>query len=42
MRIMSNYFKYWGKAAKGKENGEMKYHLLVYHSLDVTAVGRKA
>lgn len=35
---MKNYFKYWGKASKNKE--EMKYHLLVYHSLDVAAVGK--
>lgn len=32
-----NYYRYWGKASKDKE--EMKYHLLVYHSLDVAAVG---
>jgi CRISPR-associated endonuclease/helicase Cas3 len=37
---MKNYFKYWGKAAKDKEGGEMQYHLLAYHSLDVAAVGR--
>jgi len=34
---MENYFKYWGKAARSKE--EMKHHLLVYHFLDVAAVG---
>lgn len=33
-----NYYRYWGKASRDKE--EMKYHLLVYHSLDVAAVGR--
>jgi CRISPR-associated endonuclease/helicase Cas3 len=37
---MKNYFKYWGKAAGDKENGELKYHFLVYHCLDVAAVGR--
>ena len=31
---MSNYFKYWGKADK-----DGNYHLLVYHCLDVAAVG---
>lgn len=31
------YYKYWGKA--GKSDDEKSYHLLVYHSLDVTAVG---
>ncbi len=30
------YYQYWGKALKNKEDG--KYHLLVYHSLDVVAV----
>ena len=34
---MESYFNYWGKASKSRE--EMKYHLLVYHSLDVAAVG---
>lgn len=32
-----NYYRYWGKASRDKE--EMKYHLLVYHSLDAAAVG---
>lgn len=32
-----NYYRYWGKASRDKE--EMNYHLLVYHSLDVAAVG---
>jgi hypothetical protein len=35
---MKNDFKYWGKAARDKS--EIKYHLLVYHSLDVAAVGK--
>lgn len=29
------YYRYWGKAEKGGD----KYHLLVYHCLDVAAVG---
>ena len=33
-----SYFQYWGKARK-KETGEIKYHPLVLHSLDVSAVG---
>ena len=40
MRKMKAYFKYWGKAAKVEAGGEIKYHLLAYHSLDVAAVGR--
>ena len=31
------YFKYWGKARK-TENGNIEYHPLVYHSLDVAVV----
>ncbi len=34
----SNLFKYWGKA-KPQINGAAAYHPLVYHSLDVAAVG---
>ncbi|MBE0448540.1 MAG: CRISPR-associated helicase Cas3' [Actinobacteria bacterium] len=30
-----NYFHYWGKAEKNRQD----YHLLVYHCLDVAAVG---
>jgi CRISPR-associated endonuclease/helicase Cas3 len=30
-----NYYKYWGKTDSGGS-----YHLLVYHSLDVAAVGK--
>lgn len=30
-----DYYRYWGKVANGKD----KYHLLVYHCLDVAAVG---
>lgn len=33
--MINDYFRYWGKAEKGG-NG---YHLLVYHCLDVVAVG---
>ncbi len=32
-------FCYWGKAGRKKED-ENKYHLLVYHNLDVAAVGK--
>lgn len=32
-------YKYWGKA-KRKEDGSYDYHLLVYHCLDVAAVGK--
>ncbi len=38
-----DYFKYWGKAKKVQEKGlsddVVEYHLLVYHGLDVAAVG---
>ncbi|MGB1008258.1 MAG: HD domain-containing protein, partial [Thiolinea sp.] len=33
------YFRYWGKAKPCAEGGQ-PYHLLVYHSLDVAAVGQ--
>jgi len=33
------YFKYWGKA-ESNHPGELKWHALVYHCLDVAAVGR--
>ncbi len=35
---MDEYFKYWGKAGR-KEGDQHLYHLLVFHSLDVAAVG---
>lgn len=35
--MSSLYYKYWGKA--DKNDSEKYYHLLVYHSLDVAAVG---
>lgn len=35
------YFQYWGKAARNEDNREGDaYHLLVYHCLDVAAVGK--
>ena len=38
-----DYFKYWGKAKKDQKkdlsDDVVEYHLLVYHSLDVAAVG---
>jgi hypothetical protein len=39
---MKEYYKYWGKAKKpesGKDE-DPSYHLLVYHCLDVAAVGK--
>ena len=33
------YYKYWGKTRK-REDEEWDWHLLVYHCLDVAAVGR--
>ncbi|MFA5353647.1 MAG: CRISPR-associated helicase/endonuclease Cas3 [Thermodesulfovibrionales bacterium] len=36
-KIESLYFRYWGKADP-EYQGESKWHLLVYHCLDVTAV----
>jgi CRISPR-associated endonuclease/helicase Cas3 len=35
---MGTPWRYWGKAGK-PENGRVRYHLLVYHALDVAAVG---
>lgn len=37
---MKSYYKYWGKARK-LDDGGYKYHLLLYHCLDVVAVGRE-
>ncbi len=40
---MKDYFRYWGKALKGKDDIDddaAMYHLLVYHCLDVAAVGQ--
>lgn len=36
---MADYYKYWGKA-KRRDDGGYDYHLLVYHCLDVAAVGK--
>jgi len=35
MEIKQDYYRYWGKA-----DGDGNYHLLVYHCLDVAAVGK--
>lgn len=35
-----SYFKYWGKAKKDPLQSGADYHLLVYHCLDVAAVGK--
>ncbi|WP_373690960.1 HD domain-containing protein, partial [Endozoicomonas sp. SESOKO4] len=34
-----SFYNYWGKAGHSSENGDASYHLLVYHCLDVAAVG---
>jgi CRISPR-associated endonuclease/helicase Cas3 len=34
------YYYYWGKAAGSSGEDPLQYHLLVYHCLDVAAVGR--
>ncbi|KGK41715.1 hypothetical protein LH51_12660 [Nitrincola sp. A-D6] len=40
MKINSlGYFDYWGKVSKESECSDPDFHLLVYHSLDVAAVG---
>ena len=37
-----NYFHYWGKSRPRVDNAHRQsYHLLVYHSLDVAAVGQQ-
>lgn len=38
MNKLPEYFKYWGKV-NSEHPGEPKWHLLVYHCLDVAAVG---
>jgi CRISPR-associated endonuclease/helicase Cas3 len=38
--ILEPYYKYWGKAAGRSGEDPLQYHLLVYHCLDVAAVGR--
>ncbi len=37
--MTQSYFKYWGKVRSSKDESGEPYHLLVYHSLDVAAVG---
>lgn len=38
---MNSYYSYWGKARKNPCLDGADYHLLVYHSLDVAAVGEQ-
>ncbi len=38
--ILEPYYNYWGKAAGSSGEDPLQYHLLVYHCLDVAAVGR--
>ena len=33
------HFQYWGKSSRNLDGSDSEYHLLVYHSLDVAAVG---
>jgi len=40
MDLLDRYYRYWGKAHPVDISGT-PYHLLVYHSLDVAAVGRQ-
>lgn len=35
------YFGYWGKALPKQQQASARYHLLVYHCLDVAACGQK-
>ncbi|MBN1602017.1 MAG: hypothetical protein JW915_10430 [Chitinispirillaceae bacterium] len=37
---LPDYYKYWGKARK-RDDGTYDYHLLVYHCMDVAAVGKE-
>ncbi len=39
MEKVVNYYQYWGKAKKTGDES-LDYHLLVYHCLDVAAVGK--
>ena len=39
MSEFPSYYRYWGKAKKQPDSDGLDYHLLVYHSLDVAAVG---
>ena len=38
--LMEPYYGYWGKASGNSGEDPLQYHLLVYHCLDVAAVGR--
>ncbi|HEX2955537.1 MAG TPA: HD domain-containing protein, partial [Chitinispirillaceae bacterium] len=38
-KSIPDYYQYWGKARK-RDDETYDYHLLVYHCLDVAAVGR--
>ena len=38
--ILEPYYSYWGKATGSSGEDPLLYHLLVYHCLDVAAVGR--
>jgi len=37
--LPNKIFAYWGKAVSPMEGSVPEYHLLVYHCLDVAAVG---
>ncbi|WDE04942.1 CRISPR-associated helicase/endonuclease Cas3 [Thalassomonas viridans] len=37
----ASYFRYWGKAKKDQAQTGDEYHLLVFHCLDVAAVGQQ-
>lgn len=41
IKTTPEYYRYWGKVARSEshEENQHPYHLLVYHSLDVAAVG---
>ncbi|NJD53000.1 MAG: CRISPR-associated helicase Cas3' [Candidatus Methanoperedens sp.] len=39
MNEIQGYYKYWGKADNSESRSLVSYHLLVYHCLDVAAVG---
>ncbi len=40
LKSKESYYRYWGKAKSETTDGEPEYHLLVYHCLDVAAVGK--
>ena len=39
-KTLESYYPYWGKASGNSDENPLQYHLLVYHCLDVAAVGR--